>query len=438
MKVRNVLLAATLLMLAFTGPGQAQVSGPPGRAGLHNGYLSAKGVWWADDLTNWMHLPAERGVVGQAILLGADGMNYYGDVVAGDTLFAVDSTGGVDTVIVAKIVTDLAPGEWSGQWYERVAGEKLFYGDAVFARAADNKVYGAKATSGDSMPAIGIVVSPDSVLADSTVQLLFSGAICDTSLSLTPTNLIYVDTATAGNVIAVPGAFGNVPGYVAVAIGSALDDSTYLLEIDFNVAVAGDSLYKRAIVGAGMFAEDSLWLNGVDILFHIDSLARIAAGDSAQARDAAIGNLETAADSSLRQLSINLADSTVDGQTVIDTAGENLAFGRPVYRSSDGKLYYANGDTTDASTYELPVVYLVAAKAGITADAAGLFLRDGLIRADGWSWTKGLVVQVDTVEGQLWQGAPTVTGHFGQILGHAVNASVIDFKNSMVPVEKGP
>jgi len=240
------------------------VSMDSGDVAIGGGNLDVTGTADFDSLVinSLLPFPKDSGETDQA-LVWTGGKIVWADVVSGDTIIS-----GIDTVIIAQIVTELAHGEWSGQHFERIAGEKLFYGDAVFALPADNKVYKAKATSSDSMPAIGLVVTPpgDSTLADSTVQLLFSGAMCDTNLSLTATNLIYVDTATAGNLIGVPGMFGNVPGYNAVVIGTALDDTTFLLEIDLNVAVAGDSLYKRAIAGAGIFAEDSLYINGNNVL----------------------------------------------------------------------------------------------------------------------------------------------------------------------------
>src|SRR3989304_1192622 len=87
-------------------------------------------------------------------------------------------------------------------------------------------------------------------------------------------------------------------------------------------------------------------------------------------------------------------NQTAQGIMITKTAGENLAFGDPVYFKSDGKAWKADADTS------------------------GSILLRGIIRDDAWTWTIGGVIYLSTGAG-LTQSQPTATDEAIQVLGVA-------------------
>jgi len=97
-------------------------------------------------------------------------------------------------------------------------------------------------------------------------------------------------------------------------------------------------------------------------------------------------------------------DHTATGEIESLTAGENLVFGDNCYLKSDGKYWKANA----GSSTTMPGIRI--AIASITANAAGLFLKNGLIRDDSWNWSVlGGYIYQSTTSGALTQSSPTAT-----------------------------
>ena len=119
------------------------------------------------------------------------------------------------------------------------------------------------------------------------------------------------------------------------------------------------------------------------------------------------------------------SDHKVSGSTVTLTAGENVAFGDVCYFKSDGKAWKADASAISTA----PATYLAAAV--ISADAAGVFLRDGFARDDTWSWTVGGKIYLSETAGAFTQTAPTTASSVTQVLGVATHADRIDFRPSL-------
>jgi len=127
-----------------------------------------------------------------------------------------------------------------------------------------------------------------------------------------------------------------------------------------------------------------------------------------------------------------MADDSVEGETFIGTAGENIAWGDVVYLKSDGKFWKAdfNAGTT------CPAVAFCTAT--INADASGEFLRRGWIRDDSaYNFTFG--AQAGTIylgeSGAITQTAPSGSGDQVQVLGWALEADIWYFDPQFVIVE---
>ncbi len=120
-------------------------------------------------------------------------------------------------------------------------------------------------------------------------------------------------------------------------------------------------------------------------------------------------------------------DHSVLGQTVIMTAGENLAFGDVCYLKSDGKLWKTDADAIAT----MPGRFMAAAT--ITANNTGLFLRKGYARDDTWNWTIGGLLYVDTVTaGGMTQTPPSGSLDQVQVVGLALTADIAEFDPSHI------
>lgn len=118
------------------------------------------------------------------------------------------------------------------------------------------------------------------------------------------------------------------------------------------------------------------------------------------------------------------SDVSYSGFTSTLTAGENLAFGDPVYIKSDGKVWKA--DANGSSTYPC----MGMATETISADASGVILLFGFARNDAWSWTVGGVIYLSTAAG-LTQTQPSATDEVIQVLGIASHADRLLFNPSV-------
>lgn len=114
--------------------------------------------------------------------------------------------------------------------------------------------------------------------------------------------------------------------------------------------------------------------------------------------------------------------------TLTGTAGENLVAGDLVYLKSDGKWWKARGNA--ATTIGL----LALATSSITADIAGLILRQGPVTLGSWSWSIGGtagILYVSTATAGVFQQTVPTTGTFAQVCGYATSTTSIYFDPSV-------
>ncbi len=131
-----------------------------------------------------------------------------------------------------------------------------------------------------------------------------------------------------------------------------------------------------------------------------------------------------AASATTVQFSSAPATTTVSGDIFSATAGENLVFGDIVYIKSDGKLW--KGDADSAGLF--PAQFMSTAT--ISANASGVFLRDGFAGLASWTWTVGGALYLSATAGAMTQTAPTATDSCTQVLGFALSATVVSFRAS--------
>lgn len=158
-----------------------------------------------------------------------------------------------------------------------------------------------------------------------------------------------------------------------------------------------------------------------------------AVTDAAPSKNAVYDKIESVVSSiaAIRNLTLNPApdDDSYSGESFTATAGEILAQWDPCYLKSDGKFWKVDADQVTT----MPGVVL--ATAAILADAAGVFLKRGFARNDGWAgWTVGGLLYSST-SGTITQTAPVGTGDQVQILGFAYAAKIIFFDPQLSSVE---
>lgn len=124
------------------------------------------------------------------------------------------------------------------------------------------------------------------------------------------------------------------------------------------------------------------------------------------------------------------ADLQSDGITFTGTAGENLIHGETCYYKSDGKWWKSDADA--AATMPVEAMAL----ATIAAEAAGLFIKVGVVRKDAWDWTVGSRLYGDTTTaGGMTHTPPAGNLDIVQDLGFALSADVIFFNPNAAIVE---
>jgi hypothetical protein len=122
-------------------------------------------------------------------------------------------------------------------------------------------------------------------------------------------------------------------------------------------------------------------------------------------------------------------DHTCTGWKVSATAGENLVFGNMCYLKSDGKYWKADADASGT----MPVTAMAAAT--ISADTAGVFLRQGWARDDTLTNTVGGKIFASTTAGGQTQTAPSGSGDQVQVIGLAEHADYFYFNPSLDVLE---
>jgi hypothetical protein len=130
--------------------------------------------------------------------------------------------------------------------------------------------------------------------------------------------------------------------------------------------------------------------------------------------------------------SITDLDATPDadsysGQTVTLTAHENVTLGSVGFVNSDGEGAKADKDAAATA----PALYM--ATAAISADAAGVWLRSGIIHLHTLapSWTPGGLVFLGDDGGMVQDVSGYATGDQVQVLGVALAADILDFNPSL-------
>lgn len=125
------------------------------------------------------------------------------------------------------------------------------------------------------------------------------------------------------------------------------------------------------------------------------------------------------------------ADLTYSGFPVLATPGENVVFGDQCYLKSDEKMWKA-----DASAEATADGLIFMAMASISADAEGVFIKEGFVRNDAWAWTVGGKLYISPTPGAPTQTKPSTTGEIVRITGYATHADKIYFHpdNSYVEV----
>jgi len=121
------------------------------------------------------------------------------------------------------------------------------------------------------------------------------------------------------------------------------------------------------------------------------------------------------------------ADAITSGVTATFTAGEDLEIGECAYFKSDGKMWKA------VATAAATTACVAMAAADISADATGVFLLKGFLRADTNfpTWTVGGRLYTPEAETSGHnvpeQAAPDTDGDFVQVIGWAVDGNTVYF-----------
>ena len=110
-------------------------------------------------------------------------------------------------------------------------------------------------------------------------------------------------------------------------------------------------------------------------------------------------------------------DHSCSGTPEYLVAGESLVFGDVCYVGA-GKLYKADADALASMPARFICVETIA------QDDSGMFVRDGLVRDDSWSWTPGVWLYASSTAGSLSESAPG-SGKFCQVFAEAITADVI-------------
>jgi hypothetical protein len=90
----------------------------------------------------------------------------------------------------------------------------------------------------------------------------------------------------------------------------------------------------------------------------------------------------------------------------------------------------------DADAAATSVGLLRMATTSISADAQGVFLKEGYIRDDTWNWSAGgIELFISTTPGGPTETAPSGNGDIKRVIGYSVTADIIEFKPSTSYVE---
>ena len=229
--------------------------------------------------------------------------------------------------------------------------------------------------------------------------------------------------------------------------GANVADNDVIGNITFVSEDDGDNAHTFASIVATIpdmtdgAEEGKLTLNVASHDAEIQPGLIIASGDTEDEVDVTIGNGGASVTTTAGSLSVTSnafiggyvhydsspADTVAAGLTATFTAGEDLEVGECAYFKSDGKMWKAVA--TAAATANC----VAMATADISADATGVFLLKGFLRADTNfpTWTVGgrlFTPEAETSGHNVpEQTAPDTDGDFVQVIGWAVDGNTIYF-----------
>jgi hypothetical protein len=133
----------------------------------------------------------------------------------------------------------------------------------------------------------------------------------------------------------------------------------------------------------------------------------------------------------LLELAAAPSADTWDGITVSLKAHAQVALGDVCYINTDGEAVKADSDSSST----MPAMYM--ATATISADATGVFLREGIIHLHTLNpaLTVGGLVYVSGTAGGITKDRPSSSGNQVQIIGVALAADILDFRPCPVVVQ---
>lgn len=124
------------------------------------------------------------------------------------------------------------------------------------------------------------------------------------------------------------------------------------------------------------------------------------------------------------------SDHTWSGVTTVLTAGAALAFGNACYvGTADSKMELAKAD----SSATMPA--LAFCTRTIAENSTGIFLLQGFVRDDSWTFSKGLPIYIATTAGLITSTMPTSSGSQDQIVGMAMSSTTIYWNPNLMVIE---
>ena len=212
----------------------------------------------------------------------------------------------------------------------------------------------------------------------------------------------------------------------------------WFIDLQVTNAIAGSITGNAATVTGFTPASGSITLSGADAITFTTSAATSVTLPTSGTLMANLledttpqlgGNLD------LNQNSIQLdptptSDHTWNGIVFTSTAAENLVIGDTCYLNSAGKFAKIDADTEATAKG-----FVVMSTGTISADATGIFLKEGFIRDDTWTWTVGAELWAPLTPGNPSETKPSATGDIIRLMGYAYSADIIYFNPDKTYIE---
>jgi len=143
-----------------------------------------------------------------------------------------------------------------------------------------------------------------------------------------------------------------------------------------------------------------------------------------------LGNITMVKNSGVQFLAALVANGDWNGESVLFTAGEEIAQFETVYLKNDGKVYKSKAD----SATTMPIKGIATALVAINTQ--GVFLIEGFIRKNAWDWTIGAMLYAsDITAGAITSTIPDTSGDQIQPVGMAITADIAWFRPDLVLAE---